>query len=83
MLYDWYLREYIRGIPLPALRKVDGTVNDDWVRTKAFAEDRHVGQEEVDKEVAHEERIIDEMLGLARTPQYPFPEDKERVFHEP
>lgn len=83
MLYDWYIREFLRGVSSPPVRKIDGTVNEAWVNTKAILEDRHVSQEEAAEEIAHEERIIDEMLGLVRTPQYPLLEDKERTFHEP
>lgn len=83
MLYDWYLREFLRAVSLPPVRKIDGTVNEAWVNTKAILEDRHISQAEIDQEIAHEERIIDEMLGLLPTPQYPLPEDKERTFNEP
>lgn len=77
-----FLREYFRNCPPPLLRKVDGSINPDWSRFKGFVEDRHVSQKEIDEEIAHDDRIIDEMLGLLPTPQYPLPEDKERTFHE-
>lgn len=83
MLYDWYVRELLRWAPSPPLRKIDGTVNEAWVNTKSIIEDRHISQEEIDQEIAHEERIIDEMLGLRPAPQYPLPEDRELTFHEP
>jgi hypothetical protein len=83
MLREWYIREFLRGMPTPPVRKIDGTVNEAWVNTKALLEDRHVSQEEAAQEIAHEERIIDEMLGLRPTPQYPLLEDKELTFHEP
>lgn len=81
-MYESLMREYFRNIALPVLRKVDGSINPDWSRLKGFIEDRHISQEEIDKEIAHDDRIIDEMLGLRSTPQYPLPEDKERSFHE-
>lgn len=75
-----FLCEYFRNIALPVLRKVDGTINPDWSRVKGFIEERHISQEEIDKEIAHDDRVIDEMLGLLPTPQYPLPEDRERTF---
>lgn len=81
-MYDYLLRELLSYSPEVPLRKVDGTVNPAWVNTKAIIEDRHISQEEIDKEIAHEDRIIDEFLGLRPTPQYPLLEDKERTFHE-
>lgn len=82
MFYDRFLREYFRNITLPVLRKVDGSINPDWKRLKSFIEEREISQEEIDKELAHDDRVIDEMVGLLPTPQYPLPEDKERTFHE-
>lgn len=81
-MHESFLREYFRNITLPVLRKVDGSINPDWSRLKGFIEDRHVSQEEIDEEIAHDDRIIDEMLGLLPTPQYPLLEDKERSFDE-
>lgn len=82
-MYADLMREYFRNLPPTLLRKVDGSVNPNWVSAKAFIEDRPISQEEIDKEIAHDDRIIDEMVGLRPTPQYPLPEDKERIFHEP
>jgi len=82
MIYDHLLRECLRNVSLPVLRKVDGSINPDWRRLKSFIEEREIPQEEIDKEIAHDDRIIDEMVGLLPAPQYPLPEDKERTFHE-
>lgn len=79
-MHESFLREYFRDIIFPVLRKVDGSINPDWSRLKGFIEERHISQEEIDKEIAHDDRIIDEMLGLRPTPQYPLPEDRERTF---
>lgn len=77
-----FLREYFRNAVPPVLRKVDGRINPDWSSFKAFVEDRHISQEEIDEAIAHDDRIIDEMVGLLPTPQYPLLEDKERTFDE-
>lgn len=79
-MYDSFLREYLRNVSLPTLRKVDGTVNPAWTYIKSIVEDRHISQEEIDKEIAHDDRVIDEMVGILPTPQYPLPEDRERAF---
>lgn len=80
-MHEFFWREYLRNAPLPLLRKVDGSVNPDWVFVKGLVEDRRISQEEIDKEIAHDDRVIDEMIGLLPTPQYPLLEDKERSFH--
>lgn len=74
------LRDCLRNVALPVLRKVDGSVNPQWTFIKALVEDRHISQEEIDKEIAHDDRVIDEMIGILPTPQYPLPEDRECTF---
>ena len=74
------LRRYGVKLEEPPLRKLDGSPNESWLTYQRFYLDVHVPDEALTLAIAEEDRIIDEMLGFRSPPQYPHPEDAERVF---
>jgi len=67
----------------PPVRRIDGSPNEDWLSFQSAVEDKFVPEEALTLAIAEEDRIIDEMIGLRSPPQYPHPEDAERVFPSP
>lgn len=74
------VKEFFRSWPPIPVKKADGSLNPDWRERKAILEDRYCSEEEQLKEVEEEDKVIDEMIGLRPTPQYPLPGNEERVF---
>lgn len=77
------LEELLRyGVKLeePPLRKLDGSPNEGWLYFQRAYHGHHISEEALTLAIAEEDRVIDEMIGLRSPPQYPVPEDAERVF---
>lgn len=81
-MLSWVIRELYLNSPPPPLKKIDGTINHDWKVRKAYVDDCFVTEVVVQEAIDHEERVIDEMLGLRSPPQYPLKEDEDRRFIE-
>lgn len=73
-------RRMLQNCPEPPLRDVNGQPNDDWRHYQEVVTCRPVPREALLAAIAEEDRVIDEMIGLRSPPQYPHPEDAERVF---
>lgn len=78
-LHQSLYRAMLANLPDPPLRDINGEPNKEWLTIAEAKQGRFVPMETLLVAIAEEDRVIDEMIGLRSPPQYPHPEDAERV----